>query len=513
VVLYPYVAALALDGNTRAVAANALGQVYAKADTSFTTPLAAIDAAGLAVELWSSADGVLPNFFVDGHTAVVWKSGDWKLPLVTSEPVPGADGSPGASVTAAELVGDKLAFVRDDGVKTPPITLPTGAGGSDSGVAGYVGTPGSATRTALDAAVVNKTGLTRNDLLKVWSIPNFPDRPNVQIGGLLNGSAIEPTAIHSVILQPGGPGYNNIIGGDGTATVGTSTPNTVSPDANNVSVAVIAGYDNVVGSIADKIISDHSYTEMGGAGHNAIFGGQGHKIRSTAKHAAIFGGDRNDIGGNYSFATGLLNQILGVSCAASGQNNSITNASLGSTVTGRENALNGSYAQADGYQNSVQGSYSSARGQQGIARGAWLWVKAAGQFTKKGDCQAVETIFRTQTTSATTKVMGTANTGLGPLLEPNSAVTFTMQVMAIEPATGATKAWRVEGTTRRGATGGLIAVGTPTITSAGADASAAGWSIATATSGGSGYLILTVTGEAAKTINWAAKVSYMELGF
>lgn len=349
-----------------------------------------------------------------------------------------------------------------------------------------------------------------NKKIKTWDAPGMPDRPNILLGGQINGSGIEPTAIHSVMLQPGGPGYNNIIGGDGTATVGTSTPNTVSPTASNVSVALVGGYDNVVGSIADKIISDHSYTEMGGAGHNAIFGGQGHIIRATAKHAGIYGGDRNVIAKGFGFATGLLNQVLGQSGCAAGESNVVGADARGSQAFGVQNSVTGAYGRVSGYQNEAAGAYSVAEGQQAATRGPWQRAYAAGQFTKKGDAQAVDTVFRHQTTDAAVKVMGAGASGLGPLLQPNSSVTFTMQVLAIEPATGATKAWRVEGTTRRGATGGLVHVGTPTITSAGADADAAAWVI-TCPAGGSGYLVLTVQGEAAKTINWAARVTYTEL--
>ena len=107
-VLYPYVAGLAFDGMTGEKAANATGQVFAKSDSSFANPLPTLDASGLAIELTSNNDGILPTFFVDGNTAVNWKSGDWVFPLVTSEPIPGPVGPPGADSTVPGPQGEGI---------------------------------------------------------------------------------------------------------------------------------------------------------------------------------------------------------------------------------------------------------------------------------------------------------------------------------------------------------------------------------------------------------------------
>lgn len=153
-VLYPYRSAIALDPNG-GKAANTTGQIYATEDTAFATPLSAVDANGVAVALTTNADGILPTFYVADHTAVNWKSGTWVFPFVTSEPVPGPPGAPGPAVQSASLVGDKLKFIREDGVATEEITLPTGPGGSDSGVAGYITTPGTQTAAALSSTTAS----------------------------------------------------------------------------------------------------------------------------------------------------------------------------------------------------------------------------------------------------------------------------------------------------------------------------------------------------------------------
>ena len=107
-VLYPYVAGLAFDGMTGEKAANATGQVFAKSDSSFMNPLPTVDASGLPIALTSNNDGILPTFFVDGNTAVNWKSGDWVFPLVTSEPIPGPPGLTGAASTVPGPPGEGI---------------------------------------------------------------------------------------------------------------------------------------------------------------------------------------------------------------------------------------------------------------------------------------------------------------------------------------------------------------------------------------------------------------------
>jgi hypothetical protein len=148
---YPYVGCITFDGTNKV--ANAAGQIYAKSDTAFTTPLQAVDASGLAVELRSNADALLPPFFVEGHTSVVWKSGDWVFILVTSEPVPGEPGPQGVGVHDVTAAGDQMKVILSDG-RELPVTLPTGAGGSNEGVAEYVNVEGP-TRAALNVAVLD----------------------------------------------------------------------------------------------------------------------------------------------------------------------------------------------------------------------------------------------------------------------------------------------------------------------------------------------------------------------
>jgi hypothetical protein len=83
------------------------------------------------------------------------------LPVPTAGGTPIVVGPPGVGV--ASVVQDEptsFALELTNGQTTDEIELPVGPGGSDSGVAGYIATPGSATNSALSAQIAQ---------LKVWA--------------------------------------------------------------------------------------------------------------------------------------------------------------------------------------------------------------------------------------------------------------------------------------------------------------------------------------------------------
>lgn len=111
-VAYTYSRVSALNFNTTpaSVAKSATGQVYAIADTTFTTPLTVTMVVGgtAATSLSSDANGFFPDFTVADRTSVVWKqnSSSFTTVLTTTDPVPGAQGSTGAPGTPG-VKGDR----------------------------------------------------------------------------------------------------------------------------------------------------------------------------------------------------------------------------------------------------------------------------------------------------------------------------------------------------------------------------------------------------------------------
>lgn len=80
-------------------------------------------------------------------------------PVPTASPVPIVRGETGAGVQSAAIEAGDLILELDDGTEVNAGELPVGPGGSDAGVASYVETPGSATKTALAATFVRRTAV------------------------------------------------------------------------------------------------------------------------------------------------------------------------------------------------------------------------------------------------------------------------------------------------------------------------------------------------------------------
>lgn len=93
--LYPYQESVAFDPYSKTVAGG-VGLVYALSDTNFQSPLPTTDENGFPVTLIADEEtGYLPTFYVDGHTEVRFKSGEWTKILVTTKAVPGVPGERG----------------------------------------------------------------------------------------------------------------------------------------------------------------------------------------------------------------------------------------------------------------------------------------------------------------------------------------------------------------------------------------------------------------------------------
>ena len=111
-VAYTYSRVAALNFNTTppTVAKSGTGSVYAKGDTTFTTPLNVTMVVGglVTTSLSSDANGFFPDFDVDNRTSVVWKQNgsSFTTVLTTTDPVPGEKGDPG-DPGAAGAKGDR----------------------------------------------------------------------------------------------------------------------------------------------------------------------------------------------------------------------------------------------------------------------------------------------------------------------------------------------------------------------------------------------------------------------
>ena len=310
----------------------------------------------------------------------------------------------------------------------------------------------------------------------------------------------------STILGGGSTGYNNIIGGDGILTVNTITPNAVAV-GTVAHVSVVAGYDNVAGSLSSKIISDHSYTEVGGSGHNAIYGGANNVIKSTANFAGIFAGYHCEVSGASGFATGGDQIVSAVSGFASGNHQTVSG--TGGKATGSTNIVSGLYAQSHGQGNTASGSFGSADGNYAYSRTVSQQTFASGKFATLGDAQTSVIAMHKITTDATTSTIGVSGSSTSHALLPNQSVAFSVMVVARDTTGTDTSAWKVEGMARRGATGSTVIVN-PIVTVLGQDTGASTWTLAV-TGDSNGGLNIRATGIVGKTIKWVQRMTLTEV--
>jgi hypothetical protein len=127
-------------------------------------------------------------------------------------------------------------------------------------------------------------------------------------------------------------------------------------------------------------------------------------------------------------------------------------------------------------------------------------------------------ILGRQTTDATATVL-TSNTLAAAttnqvILPNNSAYTFQGTCIANVTAGGTTSGWKFEGVIKRGANAAstaLVAAVTPLVIAQ--DAGAVTWVLAITADTTNGGIAVTVTGAAATTIRWVAKIETTEVTF
>jgi hypothetical protein len=287
---------------------------------------------------------------------------------------------------------------------------------------------------------------------------------------------------HGVIVGGGNnqaTGSYSFIGGGGDA--GTV--------ANRNSVA--QDWSVIVGGRANSIAANSA----SGTGFHFIGSGDANSITTANGHAVICGGSSNAVsasrgfigGGTGNSVTSIQGSILGgTTNLASGLNSSVLGGQLGTT-------------------RSIAGQQTSASCSAPIT-------------STQGVSQSALVILGRQTTDATATVLASDANAAGTtnqvILPNNSAYYFKGSVIANVTGGGNTKAWAIEGAIKRGANAASTAlVGTPTVTSAYADAGASTWAITATADTTNGGLKITFTGQASTTIRCVAKLETVEVTF
>ena len=256
--------------------------------------------------------------------------------------------------------------------------------------------------------------------------------------------------------------------------------------------------------------------------------------------SATVGGDSNAASGQYCFIGGGAGHIAsGSYSTVVGGNSSTASGSSASVVGGSSNTASGSGAGIFGGQSNnanasqavVVGGVSNVAdaannavvgGNSGTTRGIiGNFVTPASSvpiINSIGKQQLATLLLGRETTNATATVLAsnvsTASTTNQVILPNNSAYTFQGTCIAARTAAGDTSSWKFEGAIKRGANAAstaLVAAVTPTVIAQ--DAGASTWVLAITADTTNGGIAVTVTGQAATTIRWVAKIETTEVTF
>lgn len=278
-------------------------------------------------------------------------------------------------------------------------------------------------------------------------------------------------------------------------------------------------------NIATQVASG-AYSAIGGGRWNtssanyATVGG-GTSNQSTAEGSTIAGGGSNRAFGPYAFVGGgttcWANADYAVNC---GGNTNTVSAQSGVCIGGESINVTALYAVGlGGIGNISNGTYSITSGQYATARGISAYeAHGLATFANAGGSQRGRLLMKATTADATTTVLRSTTAAAGTtnqVILPNNAAYFVKgSIIGQDTGTGDASAWTFEGVITRGAsaaTTALVAAIAPALVAQ--SAGAAAWTVAVEADTVNGGLKISVTGEAAKNINWLSNVETLEAAY
>ena len=317
-------------------------------------------------------------------------------------------------------------------------------------------------------------------------------------GGLSNNASGDRSTIAGGNSNAASGQYASVGGGSGNtasgarATVAGGSGNTASAQGATVSggeTSTASGIDSTVGGGTLNTAGGQNATVAGGKSNqantsNSSVGGGYTNVVSSSTYGTISGGYTNSVTGQYGYVGG------GDHNTASGVN---------ATVAGGSN-------------NTASGNYSIAQGLRAKATRYGQKAHAAGYFAAIGDAQTSTLVARRVTTNGTATELRIDGGSTQLVLDDDTTWAFRIQVVARNTATdGESAAYFVTGAIRRGAgVGTTTLIGTPTVTAYEDAAIAAAWDFAVTADATNGALSMKGTGEAAKNIQWVARIDLTE---
>lgn len=308
----------------------------------------------------------------------------------------------------------------------------------------------------------------------------------------------------------GGGSTQTVHGAYGVAVGGLQ--NTVHSGPYNT---VGGGRLNVVGASADDTKSDATvaggYQNAASGLHSSIGGGQ---LNTASGEDSRVGGGRSNqaTGVGATVAGGVLCLAAGLRATTVGGNASSASGDY-AVAGGNANAASGQFAVALGDTNTASGVGSVALGQRAIASLQGQMAYANGQFAAGGDAQTSVLVAKRQTTNGTPVTLGLAGiAGTGRItIGDNTTWLFEVRLVARRTdADNESAGYAFDGAIDRNSGAATTAL-VGSVTKAVVAEDTAAWDADVTADATNGALAITVTGEAAKTINWVARVTLVEV--
>ena len=250
-------------------------------------------------------------------------------------------------------------------------------------------------------------------------------------------------------------------------------------------------------------------TTSGAVNHYSVLLG-GTNNSASGSYSAVLGGNNNSASADTSLVVGGGGGTASGSGAAVIGGNSGTSSGVNATVVGGQSHIaNGANS------NCLGGSYGSSR----AIIGNTVFAASNAPIAFSNGAQQLGTLLLgRQTTDATATVLRSTSAAAGTnnqvILPNNSAYYVRGSIIATVTGGGNTKSWDFIATIKRGANAASTAiVGSVILNTIAQDAGAASWVVAITADTTNGGLAVTVTGQAATTIRWVAKLESTEVTY
>lgn len=234
---------------------------------------------------------------------------------------------------------------------------------------------------------------------------------------------------------------------------------------------------------------------------------------ASGNYSVVSGGYANTASSQRATVSGgLLNIASGDQSVVCGGDSNVASGYYSIVGGGRQNTVSNYYAASlGGFGNEVSGLGAVSLGGNGASASKYSQVAiASGEFSVNGDAQISNLVARNSTTTATPAELFLDGASVRCTIATDTTWAFTITVVARRTdADNESFAAKYEGCVDNNA-GTTALVGTVTETVFGDDSGAV-WAVSVAADNANDAVVITATGEAAKTIRWVSRIELTEV--